>query len=58
MKMILKQIYEMLGEECFSSSKKVDLIFEKFDSVKNELTLNEFIEGKQNKKLKKIRLKI
>ena len=45
MKIILKQIYEMLGEECYSAKKKVDLIFEKFDSVKNELTLNEFLHG-------------
>lgn len=47
MKIILKQIYEMLGEDNMktSTNKKVDLIFEKFDSNKNELTLNEFIQG-------------
>jgi len=47
MKIILKQIYEMLGEDNmkYSASKKVDLIFEKFDSNRNELTLDEFIQG-------------
>lgn len=47
MKIILKHIYEMLGEDSMknNATKNVDLIFEKFDSNKNELTLNEFIQG-------------
>lgn len=47
MKAILKQIYEMLGEENmkYNVGKKVDLIFEKFDSKKEELTLSEFVNG-------------